>query len=133
MEEFGRDFERMQQLPAKFRNWLEYEANDTFLINPIFQYRMAHGRTFAELERFMRDFSRNQYIEDYAWTGETPPHRKGDGNEQLPQLRLTPVTGRQPRKSTVQVQRRTRPKPRRNNFLTAARVENDGDTYSPYR
>lgn len=128
-EDFWRDFERMQELPASFRHWLEYEANDTYQIGPIFQYHMWHGRTFGELEAFMKHYSRQQYTEDYVWTGETPP-QKGKTNEHVSQLRITPALGRQSGKETVQVRRPMGRKRRAS--LANNPVDNDGDYYSPY-
>lgn len=126
--DFWRDFERMQELPAGFRKWLEFEANDTYQIGPIFQYRDWHGRTFGELEAFMRHYSREQYIEDYAWTGETPPH-KGKTNEHVSELRATSAFDRQPRETAVQVRSQAKRPSRRRASLASQPVYNDADYF----
>lgn len=130
IEDYWLDFEQMQNLPERFRHWLEYDANDTYQVRSIFNYHVGHGRSFAEIERFMRDFSRKQYEEDYAWTGEKPPHRKGDNNEQLPKLRNAFDVDRQSGQLAVQMQRGSRPQSRRRRAsLSRNAVENDDDYY----
>lgn len=124
--EYWRDFERLQELPADLRHWLEFEANDTYQVGPILEAYWVRLMSYAAIERHLRNFSRSQYESDYAWTGEKPP-MKGKTNEQLPELRSATVADRQSRKPAISVHDRARR--RRRSFVSAQRVENDGDYY----